>query len=171
MFTNSWNQWNSECKKERKGMEVDRCRKFTPTHSGLIYCLDSLHMWNGKRIMYHVLRSPFTVNRYSMSDNLIHPWRHLLQEIKNRGRTQKQFSAILGKKISELNELINGKRNITIQRDILLWAAFWDPEGKRIAMQNQYDFYRAKLTLDQAKISEIKRKTRSTDKEHIFHNF
>jgi len=59
-----------------------------------------------------------------MTDNLIHPGRHLLQEIKAKGRNQKQFSAILGKKISELNELINGKRNITIQRDILLGAAF-----------------------------------------------
>ncbi|PJA48902.1 MAG: hypothetical protein CO170_01215 [candidate division SR1 bacterium CG_4_9_14_3_um_filter_40_9] len=106
-----------------------------------------------------------------MTDNLIHPGRHLLQEIKAKGRNQKQFSAILGKKISELNELINGKRNITIQRDILLGTAFGDPEGKRIHMQNQYDFHKAKMAMDQRKISEIKRKTRSTDKEHIFHNF
>jgi plasmid maintenance system antidote protein VapI len=106
-----------------------------------------------------------------MTDNLIHPGWHLLQEIKAKGRNQKQFSAILGKKISELNELINGKRNITIQRDILLGAAFGDPEGKRIHMQNQYDFHRAKMTMDQRKISEIKRKTRSTDKEHVFNNF
>lgn len=106
-----------------------------------------------------------------MTDNLIHPGRYLLQEIKAKGRNQKQFSAILGKKISELNELINGKRNITIQRDILLGAAFGDPEGKWIHMQNQYDFYRTKLTMDQAKINEIKKKTRSTDKEHVFNNF
>lgn len=106
-----------------------------------------------------------------MYDSLIHPGRYLLQEIKAKGRNQKQFSAILGKKISELNELINGKRNITIQRDILLGAGLDDPEGKWIAMQNQYDFHIAKLSLDQKKIAEIKRKTRSVDKEEIFNKF
>ena len=54
---------------------------------------------------------------------------------------------------------------------MLLGAAFGDPEGKRIGMQNQYDFYRAKLTMDPMKLSNIRKKTHSVDKEEIFNNF
>ncbi|MBU0627374.1 helix-turn-helix domain-containing protein [Patescibacteria group bacterium] len=95
----------------------------------------------------------------------------MLQELKNKGRTQKKFSQLIGKKISELNELINGKRNITILRDILLSAAFDNEQGKRIAMQNQHDFAVAKMQVDSKKISEIKRKKHLMKKEDAFERF
>lgn len=106
-----------------------------------------------------------------MEQVTIHPGRYLLQELKARGQTQKQFSQLIGKKISELNELINGKRNITIQRDLLLSAAFDDPEGKRIHMQNQYDFYRAKLGGEMKRVQDIKRRRKTWDKHEVFARF
>ncbi len=94
-----------------------------------------------------------------------------MQELRTKGRTQKKFSQLIGKKISELNELINGKRNITILRDILLSAAFDNEEGKRVKMQNTYDFYVAKMHIDSKKISEIKRKKHLMKKEAAFDRF
>jgi plasmid maintenance system antidote protein VapI len=38
---------------------------------------------------------------------MIHPGRHLANKLKEYSRTQKQFADLLGKKVSEVNELIN----------------------------------------------------------------
>jgi plasmid maintenance system antidote protein VapI len=78
---------------------------------------------------------------------------------------------LIGKKISELNELINGKRNVTILRDMLLSAAFDNEQGKWISMQNQYDFSIAKLHIDAKKIPEIKRRKHLMKSEDVFERF
>ncbi|MEI7919134.1 MAG: hypothetical protein WCH65_02775 [bacterium] len=61
---------------------------------------------------------------------------------------------MIGKKVSELNELIKGKRNITVQRDILLSAIFGDPEQKWIGLQNDYEYSITKPMMQQ-KIQDI----------------
>lgn len=61
---------------------------------------------------------------------------------------------MIGKKISELNELIKGKRNITVQRDILLSAVFGDPEQKRLKLQNDFDYIVVRASM-QPKIQEL----------------
>lgn len=76
-----------------------------------------------------------------------HPWYYLLQEIHQRGRTQKDFAAMIGKKVSEVNELLKGKRNITILRDILLAELFGDPEKKRIHLQIEFDYQKEKAKI------------------------
>jgi len=35
-----------------------------------------------------------------------HPGKELIEEIRNRGRTQKEFALLASKKVSEVNELI-----------------------------------------------------------------
>ena len=102
---------------------------------------------------------------------MIHPGRYLANEIKQRKRTQKQFADLLGKKVSEVNELINGKRNITIQRDLLLATVFDHPEHKWIRLQNDYDYYIMKLKLDKKKIDAIKRKKNQLAKQDDFSKF
>jgi plasmid maintenance system antidote protein VapI len=77
----------------------------------------------------------------------------------------------LGKKVSEVNELINGKRNITIQRDIFLSVAFDQEEGNWIAMQNEYDYGIAKMKLDKKKIDDIKKKKYQLSKHNVFSKF
>ena len=56
-----------------------------------------------------------------------HPWVELQVLLKEKWLTQKEFSSILWKKVSELNELLKWKRNVTIQRDYLLHQALWTP--------------------------------------------
>lgn len=102
---------------------------------------------------------------------MIHPGRYLANQIKERNRTQKQFADLIGKKVSEVNELINGKRNITIQWDILLSLVFDDPERKWIQMQNDYDYYITKMKMDKKKMDTIKKKKNQLQKEHVFKQF
>ena len=69
-----------------------------------------------------------------------HPWAELQVIIKEKWLTQKAFSTILWKKISEVNELLKWKRNITIQRDYLLHQTLWTPMKYWIMKQVDYDY-------------------------------
>jgi plasmid maintenance system antidote protein VapI len=99
-----------------------------------------------------------------------HPGKLLQQELTSKGLTQKIFATMIGKKISEVNELIKWKRNITVQRDILLSIVFDDPEQKRIKIQNNFDYVRAKSTMTK-KIQEIVSKKKKTKWHQVFKDF
>ena len=75
---------------------------------------------------------------------MIHPWKKIIEEIRNRNWTQKQFAILVWKKNSEVNELIKWKRNITIQRDYVLSHVLWTPEKYWINMQTDYDYEQMK---------------------------
>jgi len=85
---------------------------------------------------------------------MIHPWKKIIEEIRNRGWTQKQFAVLVWKKNSEVNELIKGKRNITIQWDLILSEIFWTPEKYWINMQMDYDYEIAKKEREKEKIKK-----------------
>ena len=69
-----------------------------------------------------------------------HPWIELQLLIREKWLTQKAFASILWKKISEVNELLKWKRNITIQRDYLLHQALWTPIKYWITKQIDYEY-------------------------------
>ena len=71
---------------------------------------------------------------------LRHPWIELQDMIREKWLTQKALAFILWKKISEVNELLKWKRNITIQWDYLLHKALWTPVRYRINKQIDYDY-------------------------------
>jgi plasmid maintenance system antidote protein VapI len=69
-----------------------------------------------------------------------HPWIELQVLIKEKWLTQKAFASILWKKVSEVNELLKWKRNITIQRDYLLHKSLWTPTKYWILKQVDYEY-------------------------------
>lgn len=73
-----------------------------------------------------------------------HPWKDLIEQIRERDWTQKQFSHLAWKKVSEVNELIKWKRNITIQWDLLLSNILGTPEKYWIHKQIDHDYIIAK---------------------------
>jgi plasmid maintenance system antidote protein VapI len=75
-----------------------------------------------------------------MDNMLEHPWTELQLLIKEKWLTQKAFASILWKKVSEVNELLKWKRNITIQRDYLLHQTLWTPIKYWILKQIDYDY-------------------------------
>lgn len=99
-----------------------------------------------------------------------HPGKMLQQELTKKWLTQKVFATMIGKKISEVNELIKWKRNITVQRDILLSIVFDDPEQKWIKLQNNFDYIVAKANMSQ-KIKEILSKKKKTKEHEVFEDF
>lgn len=100
-----------------------------------------------------------------------HPGKELIEEIRNRGRTQKEFALLASKKVSEVNELIKWKRNITIQRDIILADVLWSPEKFRLNKQINYDYSIAKNNFQKNKKKPNKSGFQNTDHENIFQNF
>lgn len=99
-----------------------------------------------------------------------HPGKILQQELTSKWLTQKVFANMIGKKISEVNELIKWKRNITVQRDILLSVVFGDPEQKWIKFQNNFDYGSAKIHMAQ-KIQEILSQKNKSKEHEVFQDF
>jgi plasmid maintenance system antidote protein VapI len=111
-----------------------------------------------------------------------HPWQDLIIKIKENGWTQKQFAILLWKKVSEVNELIKWKRNVTIQWDLLLSSILWSKERYRLNKQIDYDYTIAKSLFDETKLEKNKVQVASTvskniitkknkDNEKIFRSF
>ena len=106
-----------------------------------------------------------------------HPWVELKKCLKEKGETQKSFSLLIWKKTSELNELIKGKRNITIQWDFLLYKFLWTSKGYRMKKQMLFDYRKFIQELpEEEKKQEIERikrrkKRRKEQKRKIFKGF
>ena len=87
-----------------------------------------------------------------------HPGEVLRDEIESRGITQTKLANEIGVRISLLNELINGKRNFTIEYAMMIEAALGIDADFWIRMQAHYDrkmAYLNKKFMD--KISHIRR--------------
>ncbi len=76
------------------------------------------------------------------------PGFHLGELLRERGLTQKQLAVLVNKKVSEINELIKGKRKITIQRDYVLSQALGTSQKYWINQQIEYDYEQFLKTLD-----------------------
>ena len=70
----------------------------------------------------------------------IHPGEVLREELKERGITQKAFADMIGMRASHLNELINGKRSITITIADKLEIALGIDSISWMNLQTQYNY-------------------------------
>jgi plasmid maintenance system antidote protein VapI len=82
----------------------------------------------------------------------VHPGKKIQEELKNRGWTQRQFAFLLWKKVSELNELIKWKRNVTVHRDILLSHVLWTSRKYWLDLQNEYEYSLIEADFDISKL-------------------
>ena len=98
-----------------------------------------------------------------IANNLIpsdptHPGEILREEIECRGITQTKLAKELGVKVSLLNELINGKRDFTIEYALMVEAALGIDADFWINLQNDYSKAKAKHdTSFMAKLAKIRR--------------
>lgn len=81
-----------------------------------------------------------------------HPGKLLAEYLDQEWWTQKAFALHIGKKISEINELIKGKRNITIAWDVIFSQVFQTPQKFWILKQIDYDYQQV---LDKSPIKTI----------------
>ena len=69
----------------------------------------------------------------------IHPGELVKEEIEARGISQKKLSEVMGLPYTMLNEIINGKRNITTETALLLEAALDINAEMIVNMQSAYN--------------------------------
>lgn len=69
-----------------------------------------------------------------------HPGKLLAEYLDQHWWTQKAFALHVWKRVSEINELIKGKRNITIAWDIIFAQVFQTPQKFWILKQIDYDY-------------------------------
>lgn len=72
--------------------------------------------------------------------DMLHPWKEIMMRLEALGITQKDFSQKIGKRVSEINELIKGKRNITIAWEVILSEFFKTDPKYWIYKQVDYDY-------------------------------
>ena len=97
----------------------------------------------------------------------LHPGKKIQMELKDRGWTQRQFAFLLWKKVSEVNELIKWKRNITVQWDILLSHVLWTSRKYRLDLQNEYEYSLVESDFDISKLPNVDQKVEISEKIHI----
>ena len=79
-----------------------------------------------------------------MPSEPVHPGLLLKEEIEYRGVTQKQLAQQMGVSYSVLNEILNGKRPISIEYALYLEAVLGIDEQLWIQMQADYNLQVAK---------------------------
>lgn len=89
------------------------------------------------------------VNPNMIANNLTpfeptHPGEILREEIESRGISQSRLAQEIGIKVSLLNELINGKRDFTIEYALLLEASLGIEADFWINLQNSFNKARTK---------------------------
>jgi addiction module HigA family antidote len=108
-------------------------------------------------------------HKAGVSDNMIannltsfiptHPGDVIKDEIEYRGITQRQLSETTGIAYSVINEVLNGKRPVTIEYALLIGKALDLDAGTFIRMQSEYDMQMAQrntsFTARLAKIRKI----------------
>ena len=102
------------------------------------------------------------ISRNMIASNIIspeptHPGEFLREEIEYRGITQTKLANDIGVKVSLLNELINGKRDFTIEYAMMIEAALGIDADFWINQQASYN--KSKATHDtsfMAKLAHIR---------------
>ena len=89
------------------------------------------------------------INPDMIANNLIpsrptHPGKVLRDEIESRGITQTKLANEIGVRVSLLNELINGKRDFTIEYAMMIEAALGIDADFWMRMQMSYNLKMAK---------------------------
>lgn len=87
-----------------------------------------------------------------------HPGDIIKDEIEYRGITQRQLSEATGIAYSVINEVLNGKRPVTIEYALLIGKALDLDAGTFIRMQSEYDMQMAERNKSfKARLAKIRK--------------
>ena len=98
---------------------------------------------------------------------MLHPGKEIMMMLQDLGVTQKSFSEQIGKRVSEINELIKWKRNITIGWDYILSNFFHTEYKYWILKQVDYDYEQFLAEMDlKEQFIERKREERKENNDN-----
>ncbi len=72
---------------------------------------------------------------------VFHPGEYLRDELEARGITQGNFARIIGRPLQVVNEIVNGKKRITVETAKAIGAAFGTGPELWINLQTNYDLH------------------------------
>ena len=102
--------------------------------------------------------TPDKIANNLVPNHLTHPGEVLHEEIESRGITQTKLAHEIGVSVSLLNELINGKRDFTIEYAMMIEAVLGIDADFWMRMQMNYDVGKAKRNKPfMEKLSKIQR--------------
>jgi addiction module HigA family antidote len=84
------------------------------------------------------------MSNLGFSYTAIHPGEILKEELKSRNISQKNFARTIAISYTMLNEILNGKRNITTDFALLVEAALGTPAEHWLNMQARYNLQTAR---------------------------
>ena len=98
---------------------------------------------------------------------MLHPGKEIMMRLQDLGVTQKSFSEQIGKRVSEINELIKWKRNITIGWDYILSDFFHTEYKYWILKQVDYDYEQFLAEMDlKEQLIERKREEKKENNDY-----
>ena len=109
------------------------------------------------------MKEIMSIDRDMIANNLTpymptHPGVILREELESRGITQTRLAHDIAVKVSLLNELINGKRDFTVEYSLMIEAALGINSDVWINLQNNYNKARAiKDSSFMARLANIRR--------------
>ncbi len=89
-----------------------------------------------------------------------HPWVWVELALDNLNMTQKEFADLIGKSPVEVNQIINGKKNITLDWAMKITAVFGWNYKHRLSMQADYDEQEYRKSKKYAEIKKIQEKVK-----------
>jgi len=72
---------------------------------------------------------------------IFHPWKYIKSKIEAKWWTQTEFAKLIWLPISEVNDLINGRRNLSPRTALRIAIALKVPAEKLLQLQNLRDLY------------------------------
>lgn len=73
--------------------------------------------------------------------DVFHPWKHIKKELEKRGRSQTDFAKLIWLPISEVNDLLNWRRNLSPKTAVRIAIALKIPAEKLLKLQNARDLH------------------------------
>lgn len=83
------------------------------------------------------------------ADGVFHPGKHLLDELNARGWSQVEFAWIVGRPVSVINKIVNGRKGITPDTANQFAAAFGTSAEIWMKLQTVYDLWKNRKDVSQ----------------------
>lgn len=74
-------------------------------------------------------------------EKIFHPWKFIKEQIEKKWRSQTEFAKIIWLPISEVNDLLNWRRNLSPKTAIRMAVALKVSAEKLLRLQNLWDLH------------------------------
>jgi plasmid maintenance system antidote protein VapI len=74
-------------------------------------------------------------------EKIFHPWKFIKEQIEKKWRSQTEFAKLIWLPISEVNDILNWRRNLSPKTALRIAVALQIPPEKLLKLQNLWDLH------------------------------